>query len=233
MRYIDHLSEMGIKQSNRVLILMPHPDDEAVFISGLLQKLSSSRISTRVVTLTAGEKSTLRHGLSPSANLTQVRKQELANAFKILGVTNFSILDYPDGELEEQTQKIKSTIIKEIKSYQPTHLITLEPDGVYGHPDHIAVSEIITNLVNSLIKLIYITVSPNYIFPTARAMAKKSTIKPLKAQYCLHLTFPEAFNKIKALHTHRSQFTFNPFQTKSLIHFLRNGMFTHEYFSYK
>lgn len=229
---VNSLTDLGISPKSRGLIFMPHPDDEAVFISGLLQQLASANIPTRAVTFTSGEKSTLRYTLPASADLATERRKELTQSFKLLGITDFQILDLPDGGLDRATEKIATTITHEIKSFKPSHVVTLEPDGIYGHPDHIALSKAVTGSVKPPVKLLYATVSPNYIFPGARKMAKKKIIKPLLADYRLRLTAKEALNKIKALRTHRSQFKINLLHWKSILFFLKNDMLRHEYFTY-
>ena len=58
MKEINNLEQMGVGVKSRVLVFMPHPDDEAVFISGLLQKLVTAKITFRVVAMTKGESPT-------------------------------------------------------------------------------------------------------------------------------------------------------------------------------
>lgn len=219
-----------IPPSSRVLVCMPHPDDEAVFISGLLQHLSSQNILTQCLTFTSGENSTLRFGLKPNQDLAAARKNELSKAYKILGITNFQVLDFPDGGLDQFQPKIKQIVKKYIAEFCPTHLITLEPDGIYGHPDHIALSKSVTSSITSAQTLIYATVSPRYIMSSARHMAKKSIIKPIIPTHRLVLTNHQFWVKIKALLCHRSQFLHFPQIVLSLIHFLQNDMLTQEYY---
>lgn len=227
------MKNMGIKSSSRVLVCMPHPDDEAVFISGLLQYLSSQNIPTQCLTFTAGENSTLRFGLKPNQDLATARKNELSKAYAILGITNFQILDFPDGGLDQFQPQIKQIIKKYLVEFSPTHLITLEPDGIYGHPDHIALSKSVTNSVTSTQTLIYATVSPGYIMPSARHMAKKSIIKPIIPTHKFKLTRRQSWVKAKSLLAHRSQFLQFPRILFSLIHFLQNDMLAHEYYFIK
>jgi LmbE family N-acetylglucosaminyl deacetylase len=233
MESINTLLSFGIKSDSRVLVCMPHPDDEAVFISGLLQHLSSQNIPTQCLTFTAGENSTLRFGLKPNQDLATARKNELSKAYAILGITNFQILDFPDGGLDQIQPQIKQIIKKYLVEFSPTHLITLEPDGIYGHPDHIALSKSVTNSVTSTQTIIYATVSPRYIMPSARHMAKKSVINPIFPTHTLGLNPHQSWVKIKALLAHRSQFLHFPQVLFSLIHFLKNDMLTHEYYFIK
>ncbi len=224
----DTLSTLGIVSASRVLVVMPHPDDEAIFCGGFLHKLSVNAIPTRVITMTSGEKSTLRYGLKPTDDLAEVRQKELSAALAILGINDFHLYQYSDGGLETIEEKIKQTIRANIKDFHPTHVVTLEPDGIYGHPDHIAASEFTKRVVRRPVHLLYVTVSPTYHLPKAVRMAKKKQIKPLNPDFKLKLELSDIITKIKSLHAHRSQFD-------SLIwklpFFLKNKLLSCEFFA--
>ena len=139
------IEPLKISPASRVLMFMPHPDDETILGAGLLQKLAAAHIPTRVISMTRGEKSTLRFGLKENEKLEDVREIELANTLTFLGISDFFAHSLPDGDLET-SRRLSPIIEKEIKSYKPTHVITIEPDGVYGHPDHIALSKSVTQI---------------------------------------------------------------------------------------
>ena len=212
---------------------MPHPDDETVFIGGILHRLSQTQIPTRVLTMTKGEKSTLRYGLHPAANLGTARKNELSRAFNILGITNFTIFDFPDGALEQKEKSIVQTIQKEIQRFHATHVITLEPDGVYGHPDHIAVSRCTKLAVVKPIQLLWTTVSPHYVLPSAKHMAKRKNIKPVSPDVKLKFSASDITAKLKAFRAHASQFPLSLATTpRDLLFFLANEMLTSEFYAF-
>jgi len=223
---------LNLTQSSRVIICMPHPDDEAVFVSGLIKKITTTKIPLLCITFTRGEKSTLRFTLSPNEDLATARIRELTKSYQVLGVTDFKILDFPDGELEQYHPEVDQVIKKYFREFSPTHVVTLEPDGIYGHPDHIALSRCVTQAITHQ-QLVYTTVSERYIMPSARSMAKKSTIQPIKPTHKLVLTPSESLTKLQSLLCHRSQFLRFPRIFLSLIHFLLNDMLFHEYYSYK
>jgi LmbE family N-acetylglucosaminyl deacetylase len=227
----DSLSTLDIFAASRILVVMPHPDDEAIFCGGFLHQLSVNAIQTRVITMTVGEKSTLRYGLKPTDNLAGVRQNELARSLTILGVNDFHMYHYPDGKLEENGETIKKTIRANMKSFRPTHVITLEPDGVYGHPDHVALSAFVKHTVKKPTQLLYTTVTPNYYLPSAVWMARKQ-IKPMHPDFKLKLHPADIITKLKSLHAHRSQFvspiTKLPFQA---AFFLKNKLLSFEFFA--
>ena len=229
----NKLSDLGIHEDSRILVIMPHPDDEAIFIGGLLHKLTQAHIRTRVITMTAGEKSTLRYGLSVRDNLARVRKKELAHAFTILGISDFSILGFPDGGLEKLEKHIVEIITKEILLLKPTHIISLEPDGVYGHPDHIALTSYVKRAAKKPIRLLYATVSPHYALPSASWMAKKKYITPLLPDIKLQLTPRDIITKLRALKAHRSQFVSPVYRLPfELSFFIKNDMLAHEFYAF-
>jgi LmbE family N-acetylglucosaminyl deacetylase len=77
------------------------------------------------------------------AKLGEIRERELRQAGAILGLEEVIVLDFIDGDLDRADPL---TAIHEISSHirriQPQVVITFPPDGIYGHPDHIAVSQL-------------------------------------------------------------------------------------------
>lgn len=233
MKTIRDITSLGITSNSRVLICMPHPDDESVFVSGLLCKLSSAKVPTRVLTFSLGEKSTLRFGLADDADLSKVRTAELKNALKTLGISDFKLLDFGDGNLENQEKEILSYVKNEIGEYKPTLLITLEPNGIYGHPDHVALSKFVSSIPNESFNTLYVTVTPNFIVSKRSSKTTKEIITPTKPEYELKLSIAESIRKLKALKCHKSQFRFDIFHPHSILFFLKNKMLTGEYFASK
>ena len=60
----------------------------------------------------------------------------------MLGIREVSILNYPDGALDqvEATTAIRA-VVSHIRRIQPDVVLTFGPEGAYGHPDHIAISQ--------------------------------------------------------------------------------------------
>lgn len=233
MKTASSLRQLGITKQDRVLICMPHPDDEAAFSAGLITLLTQSNLLVEVVTFTHGEVSTLRYGLADADDLGSVREHELVHAMQVLGVPNHQLLDFGDGQLKHKTSKMTAWIAHKLKTSGFTILVTLEPDGIYGHPDHIALSSSCLTATTSLpCKLLYATVTPNFIQPGARRMAVKEIIEPIKPQYVLKLTLRMILTKLKALNAHTSQLKLSLAQFKTYSFFWKNRMFTHEYFAY-
>ena len=166
-------------------------------------------------------------------DLASVRKKELTRALTILGVHDFHIYQYSDGNLEDAGEQIKKTLRSNIQEYKPTHVLTLEPNGIYGHPDHIALSKFTKRVVCKPIRLLYVTVSPSYHLPkSANWMAKKEVIRPILPDMELQLRWPDILTKLKALRAHNSQFM-GPLGTvlKSLTFIMFNHLTANEFFA--
>jgi LmbE family N-acetylglucosaminyl deacetylase len=57
-------------------------------------------------------------------------------------VRGVDVLDYPDGLLDQvDPQQIVSELAGYVRRIRPSVVLTFGPDGAYGHPDHIAVSQ--------------------------------------------------------------------------------------------
>lgn len=126
----------------RWLFVFAHPDDESFAAGGTIAKLSRAGHDVILACATSGCKG--RSGefqFATREELARFREQELRNACSILGVAELVLYRYPDGELKsldlsKLAQRIQSTIVER----RPEIIITFPPDGVTGHPDHIAIS---------------------------------------------------------------------------------------------
>lgn len=211
MKKVRKVSKLGIKKGDKVLFFHPHPDDEAVFTAGLMAKLASKGAKVLSVTITKGEASTLRFGCEDDEDLATCRTKELSKALKILGVDKYEIWDVPDGKIFENRKNVRKKIKVKVKKFNPDHIITLEPSGIYGHPDHVALSEIITNLKETYYKninLIYATVSKKFKASSgARSLRDNSKkIKRIQPNVKLKLSLWDTFKKLRSLLAHKSQF---------------------------
>jgi len=65
----------------------------------------------------------------------------MRSACSILGVADITLYRYPDGGLQEiEPRKLAERIASTIVELRPDAIVTFPPDGVTGHPDHIAIS---------------------------------------------------------------------------------------------
>lgn len=202
------LKNLDIKKNTNILFVYPHPDDETFANAGLIQKLNNLGVNSHILCLTKGGASTLKFSLDPEDVLTYVREKEFKTIMKYLNVTEYKILDLTDGNLEQETEIISLYIRKYIEELNPKYVVTYEPGGIYGHRDHITVSNLTTMICNELgTKVIYATVPVDYILsPSSLDMAKNpEKVKPLAPNFVLRLNAKEYVTKLKALNMYKSQ----------------------------
>lgn len=134
----------------RLMCVLAHPDDESLGVGGTLAKYASEGVETYLVTATRGERG--RFGVNkerPDQRVVgQVREAELQAAAKELGIGEVTFLDYVDGDLDrvDPGNAIRK-IAGHLRRVQPHVVITFGPEGAYGHPDHIAISQLTTAAV--------------------------------------------------------------------------------------
>jgi len=127
----------------RLMAVLAHPDDESLAMGGTLARYADEGWETFLVTATRGENG--RHGLakrwSPGA-LARVREAELRAACDVLGISEVSFLDYEDGALDRAwAAEAIDRIATHFERVRPDVVVTFGPEGAYGHPDHIAISQ--------------------------------------------------------------------------------------------
>jgi len=129
------------------MCVFAHPDDESLATGGVLLRYADEGVGTYLVTATRGERGRFGDGSERPAPevVGRTREAELLAAAKELGLREVSFLDYPDGALDtvDPAAAIEK-IAGHIRRVKPHVVITFAPDGAYGHPDHIAISQLTT-----------------------------------------------------------------------------------------
>jgi len=128
----------------RLMCVLAHPDDESLGTGGILAKYAAEGVHTYLVTATRGERGwSGPPGENPGLfELGRMRQEELGCASAILGLKELVFLDYIDGELDQADPlPITATLVHQIRRIRPQVVVTFDGSGVYGHPDHIAISQ--------------------------------------------------------------------------------------------
>jgi LmbE family N-acetylglucosaminyl deacetylase len=127
------------------MCVLAHPDDESLGTGGILAKYSREGVATYVVTATRGERGRFDDkGTRPGHDIVgRTREAELRAAGRELGVREISVLDYLDGQVD-QVDAIEASemIASHLRRVRPQVVVTFDPFGAYGHPDHIAISQL-------------------------------------------------------------------------------------------
>jgi LmbE family N-acetylglucosaminyl deacetylase len=131
----------------KLLAVLAHPDDESLGFGGTLAKYAAEGVETYLVTATRGEGGrfgSLGKGGDP-VKVGHVREGELRAAAAVLGIREVSVLSYPDGAVDKVAAGIAiRAIVSHIRRIKPHVVVTFGPEGAYGHPDHIAISQFTT-----------------------------------------------------------------------------------------
>ncbi len=128
----------------RLMCIFAHPDDESMGTGSTLAKYAQEGVETYLVTATRGERGWFgKPEDNPGERMLGKRRQsELISAANVLGLKQVYFLDYIDGELNRaDSQEAIHKITKYLRLVRPQVVITFGPDGAYGHPDHIAISQ--------------------------------------------------------------------------------------------
>lgn len=131
----------------KLMGIFAHPDDESLGNGGTFVKYAEEGVETYLITATRGERGWFGDEdkyPGPEA-LGKTREGELRAAAKMLGISEISFLDYRDGELDQaDDSEVTAKIVAHLRRVRPQVVITFDPEGAYGHPDHIAICQFAT-----------------------------------------------------------------------------------------
>ena len=115
---------------SRVLVISPHPDDEAIGCAGALCEHIAAGDEVRVVFLSSGEAG--GHGAGRAE--TRVRREsEAAAAADVLGIAAIDFWRLPDGKLRADAALV-AQLAGRLREWTPQTLYTTHPGE--AHPDH-------------------------------------------------------------------------------------------------
>ncbi len=136
-----------------LLAVFAHPDDESLACGGLLAWCAALGMRVSLLCVTHGEHGQMddTEGTGGTPPARDVRATELRNAAGVLGIEDVTILDHEDGVLSwVDAEQLETDIRDAIQRLGPDVVITFGEDGLYWHPDHIAVHERTTAAVAAL-----------------------------------------------------------------------------------
>ena len=126
-----------------VVVLCPHPDDEAIFCGGTIRALVDRGHRVVIVAATSGDSA----DGAPDAALRETRRQELAAAAEILGASAVHHLGHvdsgigpdagPDSFVHVPVESAAGGLAAVLGAERADALVCDGPEGIYGHPDHV------------------------------------------------------------------------------------------------
>jgi len=137
-----------------VLAVFAHPDDEGFGCGGTLAMLAAQGAHITLVCATNGDAGEISDSaLATPETLAQVRQVELRQAMEITGVGDIRFLGYrdsgmagtednkhPDSLSLADPGHVTDRLVAIMREVRPQLVITFDPTGGYGHPDHTAVN---------------------------------------------------------------------------------------------
>ena len=108
-----------------VLAIGAHPDDVELAAGGTLRLLVQQGYAVGALDLTEGERS--------SRGTVESRRQETANATRLLGLAVREQLGLPDGDIRQNPDSVRA-LVHVLRRYRP-HLVMTHPVDC-RHPDH-------------------------------------------------------------------------------------------------
>ncbi len=139
-----------------LLGIFAHPDDESFGPGGTLARYAREGAAVDVIIATDGIAGSVNDSWTAENHdtLAQARSAELANAAVALGVRSIWSLPYrdsgmlgtpdnehPDALIQQPIEDNVAEILAYVQRLQPDVIVTHDPFGGYGHPDHIRVCE--------------------------------------------------------------------------------------------
>jgi LmbE family N-acetylglucosaminyl deacetylase len=128
----------------QILVIAPHPDDEAIGCGGTLRRHVEQGDTICAVFLTSGERGCKGRDLVETA---RIRETEADAARAILGIAEIDFWRQPDGALEA-TDELVARLVRKLTETQPDILYV--PHGAETHPDHRAAAELVARAAESL-----------------------------------------------------------------------------------
>ena len=122
----------------KLLLIVPHPDDEVYGASGTLMDFIDEGHTVGLVTLTRGEAGRMLGLCETREELARMREVELRACLNILGVQVHEHLQFPDKALKDEPFEALVEVARSaMQRHQPETVLTFAPNGSNGHPDHV------------------------------------------------------------------------------------------------
>lgn len=188
-----------IKQERHVLVIFPHPDDEAFGVSGTISTYREMGIPVTYACLTLGEMGR-NFGNPPFANretLPQIRKKELMKAAEAMGLDDLRMMGLRDKTVEfEDDEKMVKLVADLIDETKPSLVISFYPN-LSVHPDHDATARAVVRAIRRM---------PEDERPTLYTIAfAHNTKEVLGEPDIIHHVEGAAQKKLATMNAHASQ----------------------------
>ena len=184
----------------QVLVILPHPDDEAFGLAGTLAMYIDQGTHVTYACLTLGEMGR-NMGVPPFATrvtLPGIRKLELEQSCRAIGIQDLRMMGFHDKTIEFEDPAVLDGCIEDLlEELSPDLVVTFYP-GYAVHPDHDACGAAVIRTIAKL---------PEHLRPTVHCIAfannHEQAIGKADVIYDVREYLPQ---KIASITAHRSQF---------------------------
>jgi mycothiol S-conjugate amidase len=144
----------------RLMAVHAHPDDESSKGAATMARYVREGVQVMVATLTGGERGDILNKAMERPevreNLASIRREEMARAREILGVSQ-EFLGFVDSGLPEgdplpplpegcfalqPLEVAAEPLVRAVREFRPHVILTYDEEGGYPHPDHIKTHEV-------------------------------------------------------------------------------------------
>lgn len=143
---------MLAQEERHILVVFPHPDDEAFGVSGTLARYANAGVPITYACLTLGEMGR-NLGNPPFAtreSLPEIRREELKKAAEAIGIQDLRMMGLRDKTVEfEDDEKMVQMMTSLINEVNPSLIITFYPNYAV-HPDHEATARAVVRAVRRM-----------------------------------------------------------------------------------
>ncbi len=134
-----------------MLLVFAHPDDESFGMGGAIAYYAERGVAISLICSTNGDVGSVDpEYLAGFESVAALRKAELECAAQTLGIREVILFGYrdsgmmgspdnahPDCLWQADKDVLVGRIVREMRRIQPHVVVTFDPYGGYGHPDHI------------------------------------------------------------------------------------------------
>lgn len=146
IRAMTRRSASPFLSSDHILLVIAHPDDESLFFSPAMLRLSQDRVPTSVLCLSNGN----------ADGLGAIRTEELYEACSLFSIphSHITIIDDPllqDGmDRKWDVERASRHIRDSVDQWNATAVLTFDNQGVSGHPNHISTFRAVIHSLSQL-----------------------------------------------------------------------------------
>ena len=143
---------MTLQEERHVLVVYPHPDDEAFSVAGTIRMYRNMGVPVTYACLTLGEmgRNLGNPPIATRESLPEIRRKELIAACEAMGIEDLRMMGLRDKTIEfEDDEKMVQLVTDLIDELNPSLIFTFLP-GYAVHPDHEATARAVVEAVRRI-----------------------------------------------------------------------------------